>query len=317
MAVVATPKAEAQQYAAAKSRRRTMNRLGLIGLQILMTVILITFLGPTIWMVSSSLKTPNEIFAVPIVWLPQNPQWGNYAEAMSLLPFGRFALNTFKISIVSVIGVTLSAAMVAYSFARLRWPGRDFFFGMLLGTMMLPEIITLIPMFIQFRVLGWTKPGNVLGLFPPNHPLGFPLNYLPLTVPFWLALAPLYVFLMRQFFKSIPMELEEAALVDGASRFRILFNIILPLSKPVLATVAVFAFLQSYNDFLQPLIYINARNNWTLALGLRALNDVQMTGNWHLLFAASTVVLLPILLVFIIAQRYFVQGIATTGFGGR
>ncbi|MCU0507930.1 MAG: carbohydrate ABC transporter permease, partial [Anaerolineae bacterium] len=228
MAVVATPKAEAQQYAAAKSRRRTMNRLGLIGLQILMTVILITFLGPTIWMVSSSLKTPNEIFAVPIVWLPQNPQWGNYAEAMSLLPFGRFALNTFKISIVSVIGVTLSAAMVAYSFARLRWPGRDFFFGMLLGTMMLPEIITLIPMFIQFRVLGWTKPGNVLGLFPPNHPLGFPLNYLPLTVPFWLALAPLYVFLMRQFFKSIPMELEEAALVDGASRFRILFNIILP-----------------------------------------------------------------------------------------
>jgi ABC-type glycerol-3-phosphate transport system permease component len=236
---------------------------------------------------------------------------------MSLLPFGRFALNTFKISIVSVIGVTLSAAMVAYSFARLRWPGRDFFFGMLLGTMMLPEIITLIPMFIQFRVLGWTKPGNVLGLFPPNHPLGFPLNYLPLTVPFWLALAPLYVFLMRQFFKSIPMELEEAALVDGASRFRILFNIILPLSKPVLATVAVFAFLQSYNDFLQPLIYINARNNWTLALGLRALNDVQMTGNWHLLFAASTVVLLPILLVFIIAQRYFVQGIATTGFGGR
>lgn len=317
MAVVTAPKQETQRYAAAKSRRRIMSILGLVGLQILMTLILITFLGPTIWMVSSSLKTPTEIFAVPIVWIPQNPQWGNYVEAMQLLPFARFALNTFKICIVTVIGVTLSSAMVAYSFARLRWPGRDFFFGMLLGTMMLPEIITLIPMFIQFKVLGWTKPGNVLGLFPPQHPLGFPLNYLPLTVPFWLALAPLYVFLMRQFFKSIPMELEEAALVDGASRFRILFNIILPLSKPVLATVAVFAFLQSYNDFLQPLIYINSRNNWTLALGLRALNDVQMTGNWHLLFAASTVVLLPILLVFIIAQRYFVQGIATTGFGGR
>ncbi len=317
MAVVTAPKQETQRYAAAKSRRRIMSILGLVGLQILMTLILITFLGPTIWMVSSSLKTPTEIFAVPIVWIPQNPQWGNYVEAMQLLPFARFALNTFKICIVTVIGVTLSSAMVAYSFARLRWPGRDFFFGMLLGTMMLPEIITLIPMFIQFKVLGWTKPGNVLGLFPAQHPLGFPLNYLPLTVPFWLALAPLYVFLMRQFFKSIPMELEEAALVDGASRFRILFNIILPLSKPVLATVAVFAFLQSYNDFLQPLIYINSRNNWTLALGLRALNDVQMTGNWHLLFAASTVVLLPILLVFIIAQRYFVQGIATTGFGGR
>jgi multiple sugar transport system permease protein len=317
MDIAATPKAETERYAAAKSRRQTMDRLGLIGLQVLMTVILITFLGPTLWMVSSSLKTQTEIFAVPIVWIPANPQWGNYTEAMQLLPFARFALNTFKIAIVGVLGVVLSSAMVAYSFARLRWPGRDFFFGMLLGTMMLPEIITLIPMFIQFRTLGWTQSGNVLGLFPAAHPAGFPLNYLPLTVPFWLALAPLYVFLMRQFFKSIPMELEEAALVDGASRLRILFNIILPLSKPVIATVAVFAFLQSYNDFLQPLIYINARSNWTLALGLRALNDVQMTGNWHLLFAASTVVLLPILLVFILAQRYFVQGIATTGFGGR
>ncbi len=214
-----------------------------------------------------------------------------------------------------MLGVVLSSSLVAYSFARLRWPGRDFFFGMLLGTMMLPEIITMIPMFIEFRTLGWTKPGNVLDL--PGTLFDLPRNYLPLTVPFWLALAPLYVFLMRQFFKTIPMELEEAALVDGASRVRILFNIILPLSKPVIATVAVFAFLQSYNDFLQPLIYINGRQNWTLALGLRALNDVQMTGNWELLFAASTAVLIPILIVFVFAQRYFVQGVATTGFGGR
>lgn len=298
-------------------RRKDTQRLGLIGLQLLLTLLLITFLGPTLWMVSSSLKTSTEIFASPIVWIPAQPQWGNYAEAMQLLPFARFGLNTLKICLVTVVGVTLSSAMVAYSFARLRWPGRDLFFGLLLGTMMLPEIITLIPMFIQFKTLGWTKAGNAFGLFPPNHPLGFPLNYLPLTVPFWLALAPLYVFLMRQFFRSLPVELEEAARVDGASRLRILFTIILPLSKPVIATVAVFAFLQSYNDFLQPLIYINSRANWTLALGLRALNDAQMTGNWHLLFAASTVVLLPILLVFIFAQRYFTEGIATTGFGGR
>ncbi len=311
MDVGVSPKTETERYAAAKSRRKMMDRLGLIGLQIFLTLILITFLGPTLWMVSSSLKSQPEIFAVPIVWIPTVPQWRNYADALSMLPFARFAANTFLICVLTVIGVVLSSSMVAYAFARLRWPGRDFFFGMLLGTMMLPEIITLIPMFIEFKTIGWTKPGNVLGI-----PF-LPLNYLPLTVPFWLALAPLYVFLMRQFFKGIPMELEEAALVDGASRFRILFNIILPLSKPVIATVAVFAFLQSYNDFLQPLIYINNRQNWTLALGLRALNDVQMTGNWELLFAASTAVLIPILLVFIFAQRYFVQGIATTGFGGR
>jgi ABC-type glycerol-3-phosphate transport system permease component len=286
-----------------------MQRLGLLALQIIMTLVLISFLAPTLWMVSSSLKARTEVFANPIVWIPAVPQWRNYADAMQLLPFGRFALNTFVICGLTVVGTVISSSMVAYAFARLRWPGRDFFFTLLLGTMMLPEIITLIPMFIEFRTLGWTKPGNVLGILP--------LNFLPLVVPYWLALAPLYVFLMRQFFKGIPMELEEAALVDGASRFRILFSIILPLSKPVIATVAVFSFLQSYNDFLQPLIYLNGRDNWTLALGLRALNDVQQTGQWELLFAASTVVLIPILLVFVFAQRYFVQGIATTGFGGR
>ncbi len=315
MDIPAIPTVESRKYAAAKSRRKTMDRLGIIGLQVLMTLILITFLGPTLWMVSSSLKTQPEIFANPIVWIPAVPQWRNYVDAMQMLPFATFAVNTFKISILTVLGVVLSSALVAYSFARLRWPGRDFFFGMLLGTMMLPEIITMIPMFIEFKTLGWTRPGNIIDL--PGTVFDLPRNYLPLTVPFWLALAPLYVFLMRQFFKTIPMELEEAALVDGASRVRILFNIILPLSKPVIATVAVFAFLQSYNDFLQPLIYINGRQNWTLALGLRALNDVQMTGNWELLFAASTAVLIPILIVFVFAQRYFVQGVATTGFGGR
>jgi multiple sugar transport system permease protein len=175
--------------------------------------------------------------------------------------------------------------------------------------MMLPEIITLIPMFIEFRTLGWTKSGTVFGVLP--------LNFLPLTVPYWLGLAPLYVFLMRQFFKGIPIELEEAALIDGASRLQILFRVILPLSKPVIATVAVFSFLQSYNDFLQPLIYLNGQDNWTLALGLRALSDAQQTGRWDLLFAAATLILIPVLVVFIFAQRYFVQGIATTGFGGR
>lgn len=292
-----------------RSRRQITETIGLIVLQIVMTLVLITFLGPTLWMVSSSLKARPEVFAVPIVWIPAVPQWSNYVDALNLLPFSRFAINTFGLCLLTVTGTLISASMVSYSFARLRWPGRDLFFMLLLGTMMLPEIVTLIPRFIEFRWLGWVKPGTVLGILP--------LNYLPLTVPFWLALTPLYVFLMRQFFKGIPMELEEAALVDGANRFMILFRIILPLSKPVIATVAVFQFLQTYNDFLEPLIYIRSRDDWTLALGLRALNDVQVTGQWELLFAASTAVLIPILLIFIFAQRYFVQGIATTGFGGR
>lgn len=292
-----------------RSRQAITRRIWLVTLQIFVTIVLLSFLAPTLWMVSSSLKARTEVFAHPIVWIPAEPQWRNFADAMKLLPFGRFAVNTFVICGLTVLGTVISSSMVAYAFARLRWPGRDVFFSMLLATMMLPEIVTLIPMFIEFRTLGWTKPGNVLGVLPRN--------FLPLVVPFWLGLAPLYVFLMRQFFKGIPIELEEAALVDGASRFDILFRIILPLSKPVIATVAVFAFLQSYNDFLQPLIYLNGRDNWTLALGLRALNDVQQTGQWELLFAASTVVLIPILLVFVFAQRYFVQGIATTGFGGR
>jgi len=292
-----------------RTRRQWLERIWLIALQIIMTLVLLTFLTPTLWMVSSALKVPNEIFANPIVWIPQEPQWRNFVEAWTILPFGKFAINTFVICGLTVVGTVLSSSVVAYAFSRLRWPGRDFFFGLLLGTMMLPEIITLIPMFIEFRWLGWTKPGTVFGILP--------LNFLPLTVPYWLALAPLYVFLMRQFFKSIPIELEEAALIDGANRLDILFRIILPLSKPVIATVAVFSFLQSYNDFLQPLIYLNSQDNWTLALGLRSLSDAQMTGRWDLLFAAATLVLIPILLVFIFAQRYFVQGIATTGFGGR
>jgi len=294
---------------ARRSRQEILRLIGLVILQIVMTLVLITFLGPTLWMVSSSLKARTEIFAYPIVWIPETPQWGNYVEALTMMPFARFAVNTFIICVLTVAGTLLSCSMVAYSFARLKWPGRDFFFGLLLATMMLPEIVTLIPMFIEFRWLGWTKQGTVFGFLP--------LNYLPLTVPYWLALAPLYVFLMRQFFKGIPVELEEAALMDGANRLQILFRIILPLSKPVIATVAVFSFLQAYNDFLQPLIYISGRDNWTLALGLRAMNDVQQTGQWELLFAASTVVLIPVLIVFIVAQRYFVQGIATTGFGGR
>lgn len=284
------------------TRKELIEKAWLIALQIVLTLLLVTFLIPALWMVSSSLKVSTEVFAHPIVWIPESPQWSNYVKVFQLpgIPFARFMWNTIVVVTIAVIGTVISSAMVAYSFSRLRWPGRELFFALLVATMMLPEVIMLIPRFIIFKNLGWID------------------TLLPLTIPYWFALTPIYVFLMRQFFKSIPMELEEAALIDGAGRIRILFQIILPLSKPVIATVAVFALLQHYNDYLNPLIYVNSMQNWTLPLGIAALNaDESFRATWEMLFAASTVMVLPVIVVFIIAQRYFVQGIAMTGFGGR
>ena len=286
----------------------TTSRPILVTLQIVMTLALISFLAPTLWMVSSSLKFSTEIFAHPIVWIPQNPQWVNYANVFAKAPMTRYVLNTLTITILAMSGTLASSVLVAYAFSRIHWPGRDLCFGLLLATMMLPEIVMLIPRFVLFKNLGWTRPDYLFDIFP--------LNFLPLIVPAWFAGTPLYVFLMRQFFKGIPMELEEAARMDGANRLQILVQVILPLAKPVLATVAVFSFLQHYNDFLEPLIYLSGRDKWTMAVGLRALND-SFGGNWELVFAAATIMLIPMLLLFIAAQRYFVQGIATTGFGGR
>ena len=298
-----TPDLTAQHIAVEqKSRRKMMGRIGLVVLQIFLTLLLITFLIPALWMISSSLKVSTEVFAHPIVWIPRDPQWENYLKVFNLpgIPFGLFMWNTMKVVTFAVLGTVLSSAMVAYAFSRLRWPGRDFFFAMLISTMMLPEVIMLIPRFIIFRQLGWID------------------TLKPLIIPYWFAITPIYVFLMRQFFKSIPIELEEAALIDGASRIRILFQIILPLSKPVIATVAVFALLQHYNDYLNPLIFVNSMQNWTLPLGIAALNaDESFRATWEMLFAASTVMVMPVIILFVFAQRYFVQGIAMTGFGGR
>lgn len=294
-------------YAARKNRKKMQRVAGMVGLQLFLSVLLISFLVPALWMVSSSLKAPTEIFAHPIVWLPEQPRWRNYSEAFNTLPLARFAWNTFVVVAIAVVGTVISSAMVAYSFARMKWPGRNFWFALLIGTMLLPEIIMLIPRFIIFRNL------PAFGLQNSRNWLD---TFLPLTVPYWLAGTPLYVFLVRQFFRGIPIELDEAAYIDGASRLQILFRILIPLSKPVLATVAVFALLQHYTDFLQPLIYLNRMQNWTLALGINAFNE-SYTARWELIFAASTVMVIPMIIVFIFAQRYFVEGIAMTGFGGR
>ncbi|WP_169238638.1 carbohydrate ABC transporter permease [Candidatus Roseilinea sp. NK_OTU-006] len=278
---------------------RQLSRIaGLVILQIVMTVCLITFLAPTFWMISSSLKASTEVFQHPIVWIPESPQWSNYAKVFQTLPFAKFAWNTFVVVVLAVFGTVVSTALVAYGLARVEFPGRRILFALMVATIMLPDIVTLIPRFIMFRTFRWID------------------TFAPLTVPFWFALTTLYVFLMYQFLRGIPKELDEAATIDGANRWQILWHVILPLCKPVIATIAVFALIQHYNEFLTPLIYLNRLDNWTLALGVRALNDSNVA-NWELVFAASTLMLIPALLLFIVAQRYFVQGIALTGFGGR
>jgi ABC-type glycerol-3-phosphate transport system permease component len=249
-------------------------------------------------MISSSLKASTEVFVHPVKWIPEDPQWRNYVKIFDILPFGRFTLNTFIVTGLAVMGNLISSVMVGYSFARLRWPGRNFFFSLMIATLMLPSVVVLVPRFIEFRTLGWND------------------SILPLVVPQWLGGSALYIFLIHQFFRGLPMELEEAALIDGANRIQILTRILIPLSKPVLATITVFALIQHYNDFLEPLIYLNSIENWTLAIGIRAINDSDAK-SWELVFAAGTLMFVPVLVLFIFAQRYFVQGIALTGFGGR
>jgi ABC-type glycerol-3-phosphate transport system permease component len=282
----------------AASRRRVDRLVGTAALYLVLVVLAIAFLVPTAWLVSSSFKSSTEIFVHPIRWIPERLLVTNYAEAFTIQPLGRFALNTGIVVFFAVLGTVVGSASVAFAFARLRWPGRDFFFGLLLASMMLPEVVTLIPKFILFRQLGW------IGTF------------LPLTVPFWFGGTPFFVFLLRQFYRGLPYELDEAARIDGAGSFVILTRVLLPLSMPALTTVVVFSVLANYNDFLHPLIYLNRQENWTLALGIRLFND-SFAARWELIFAAATVMLTPMVVLFFAAQRYFVQGIQLTGLGGR
>jgi len=281
-----------------KNRTKVLRFAWLAFLQVFLTALVITFLIPTIWMVISSFKASTEIFVHPIKWIPDKWLWRNYVEAATILPLGKFAVNTFIVTTVATLGTVLSSTIVAYSFARLRWPGRDFFFVLLMSTMMLPEVVLLVPRFIMFRNFGWID------------------TFLPLTVPFWFGTATFYVFLVREFMRGLPMELEDAARIDGCSRFRIIWQILMPLSKPVLATVAVFSVIQHYNDFMNPLIFLNSMDLWTLALAIRTYNS-QYVANWEWIFAVGTMMLAPMMFLFIVAQRYFVRGIAMTGFGGQ
>jgi ABC-type glycerol-3-phosphate transport system permease component len=257
----------------------------------------ITFLVPLLWVVVTSLKTSGQVFVVPVEWLPRTPQWANYSEIFEILPLMAFIRNSALVTVLGTLGSVVSATLVGYSLARLRWPGRDAVFGLLVATLMLPGIVTLIPTFILFKTLGWLD------------------TLLPLWVPSWFGGA-FYIFLMRQFMASIPVEMEEAARIDGASSLRILWQIVAPLCGPAITAVAIFSFLAHYNDFLGPLLYLSTNDKFTLPLGLLWYQG-RYGNSWHLVMAASTVAIAPVVLLFFVAQRYFIRGIAMTGLAGR
>lgn len=306
MATTLPTSRSAQQIAEARAQKLRRNRLSILG-RLALHLILILFslaaLVPVLWMISSSLKASTEVFVIPIRWLPETPRWENYPRAFEMAPLWLYFWNTMVMCVFAVIGTVLSASTVAYSFARLRWPGRDFFFSLLIASMMLPSIVLIVPRFLMFsRIFTWPEPW-----------IG---TLLPLVIPAFFAIQAFYVFLLRQFFTSIPVELEDAARIDGASTFRILWQIFVPLSKPAIATVAIFTFIYYYNDFLEPLIYLKPAT-WTLAVGIRAMNDAAYATSWEIVFATGTFMLAPLVVLFFAAQRYFVEGIALTGFGGR
>lgn len=262
---------------------------------ILLTVGLMFFL-PFFWLISTSLKELNQIFKMPPVWLPDPVRWQNYPEALSYFPFLRQLSNTLVIAISNVVLTLISSTLVAYSFSRLRWFGRDLFFFLMLSTMMLPYQVTMVPLFIIFRNLGWVN------------------TMLPLIVPHAFGV-PFYIFLLRQFFMSLPRDLDDAATIDGCSELGVLTYIILPLSKAALATVALFQFLGSWNDFLGPLIYLNDPSKYTLSLGIQVF--VSTTGvHWGWMMAVTTVLTVPVVILFFFTQRTFIQGIALTGVKG-
>ena len=254
------------------------------------------FLLPLFWMISSSLKPNYQVLEFPPRWLPNPIQWSNYREALTYVPFDRYAINTLVIALMTILGHVLSCTLVAYGFARLRAPGKNRLFVVLLATMMLPYPVTMIPLYIGFNKLGWVN------------------TFLPLIVPAFFG-SPFYIFLLRQFFLTLPPELEDAARVDGANIPQILWHIILPISKPALATVAIFTFQATWNDFLPPLIYLHDQSKYTVSLGLsffRSSYDIR----WSYLMAASLVTMLPVVILFFLAQRLFIEGITLTGLKG-
>lgn len=279
---------------ATRVRHKTRLPLGTWVRLIVLSVGCFVVLMPVAWMVLTSLKSASQVFVMPPIWT-FSPQWHNYLDVLTLVPFQKYILNTATIVGMVVLGTLLSCSFCAYGFARLKAPGRNAIFFILMATLMLPTTVTLVPTYIVFNHIGWLN------------------TFKPLIVPAFFGSA-FFIFLFRQFFLGIPKELEEAARIDGAGYLRIWWTIFLPLSWPVIATVTVFTFIGAYNDFFGPLIYLSDESKYTIAVALSYFSGSPRIGpQMHLTMAATTIAALPSIIVFLLAQRYFIRGIAVSG----
>lgn len=302
-----------QPGAAVQSNRSDrFHRLRVLGLSgwlveilkyIVLLTLALTFIMPFYWMLSSAVKNDSQVYTVPPIWFPIPQHWNNFWDAWNSQNHWLMTYNTVVLyALPATIGTVISSSLVAYSFSRLRWIGRDTLFAIVLATLMIPAWVRLVPLFIIFKQIGWLN------------------TFLPLVVPHFFGSA-FFIFLLRQFFMALPIELSDAARIDGANELQIMFRIILPLSVPALAVVGLFTFMDAWNDYLGPLIYVNVEEKWVLALGVQRLRSaVAEIGNRQLaypyLMAVSSLITLPIFLAFFFAQRTFIEGISVTGLKG-
>ncbi|MGP4038653.1 carbohydrate ABC transporter permease [Gracilibacillus sp. D59] len=254
------------------------------------------FIVPFFWLLSGSLKTSSEVFADPPIWIPETLNWANYKEAFTSFPFFLYFKNTIIIVFFTCVGAVFSNSLIAYGFSRIEWKGRDAVFIIVLATLMLPFQVIMVPLFLLFKEINWVG------------------TFLPLIVPHFFG-NPFFIFLLRQFFMGIPKELAESARMDGANELMIYWKVILPLSKPVLATVVIFQFIEAWRDFLGPLIFLNDNKLYTLSLGVQQIMS-QNDPRWTLLMAVGVAMTLPIIIIFFFLQRYFIEGITFTGSKG-
>ena len=252
---------------------------------------------PLAWMVSSSFKLEQRVFEYPPQLIPRPFRPANYLDALTYKPFHIYLRNTVFLVVMNEAAILLTASFCAYGFARVRFPGRDLWFILVLATMMVPNVVLMVPQFVIFSRLKWID------------------TFLPLTVPLFFGGGAFNIFLLRQFFRTIPEELADAARIDGCNEFAIYARIIMPLAKPALTTVAIFTFFGTWNNFMGPLLYLHSPQKFTVSIGLATFRSVMYT-RWDLLMAASTAMTLPVVIVFFLAQRYFVQGVVLTGLKG-
>ena len=298
MNIEAVPTTWARAARRVRGGRQAQERLTRLIAFVILAGVSVVLLFPLAWMLSTSLKRASDVFTIPIQWIPNPVAWSNYPQAVHDFPFWTFLRNTLFYSVSDTVLVLVSSAVAAYAFARLRWRGRDLVFILMLATMMIPFPATMIPTYLIFKWLGWLN------------------SYKPLILPD-LTASPYFVFLLRQFFLTIPMDLSEAAFVDGAGHLRIFSQIVLPLTKPALLVVAIFTFSYDWNNFLGPLIYLNDPAKYTLSLGLQWFQGTQWRGaHYELMMAAAMLMTLPMVILFFVAQKYFVQGITLTGIKG-